>query len=146
LAALRKRNDLLVLATVPAGDPAAYKCPPNARIEKFVPHGQVLPRALAVVCHAGMGITQKALAAGVPVCAVPFGRDQLEVACRVEVSGAGVRLPVEDLNEEHLRVAIERTVACRAGAQRLAKTFAEAGGAPAAACAIERLRGSSRFA
>ena len=30
-----------------------------------------------------MGITQKALAAGVPVCAVPFGRDQFEVARRV---------------------------------------------------------------
>ena len=29
---------------------------------------------------------------GVPVCAVPFGRDQLEVARRVEVAGAGVQL------------------------------------------------------
>ena len=146
LAALRERNDILVLATVPAGDPVAYKRPPNARIEKFVPHGQLLSRTIAVVCHAGMGITQKALAAGVPVCAVPFGRDQLEVACRVEVSGAGARLPVKDLNEERLRVAIERTIACRAGAQRIAKAFAEAGGAPAAACAIERLRGNSEFA
>ena len=42
--------------------------------------------------HAGMGATQKALAHGVPVCAVPFGRDQLEVARRVEVAHAGTRL------------------------------------------------------
>ena len=40
----------------------------------------ILEIAACVVCHGGMGITQKALAAGVPVCAVPFGRDQPEVA------------------------------------------------------------------
>ena len=33
----------------------------------------------------GAGATQKALASGVPVCVVPFGCDQLEVARRVEV-------------------------------------------------------------
>ena len=34
---------------------------------------------------------------GVPVCVVPFGRDQLEVARRVEVSGSGTRLPARRL-------------------------------------------------
>ena len=57
----------------------------------------VLDRAVCVVCHAGMGITQKALAHGVPVVAVPFGRDQPEVARRVEVAGAGVRLPASPI-------------------------------------------------
>ncbi len=28
------------------------------------------------IIHSGVGATQKALAHGVPVCAVPFGRDQ----------------------------------------------------------------------
>jgi hypothetical protein len=46
---------------------------------------------------------QKALARGVPVCAVPFGRDQLEVARRVEVAGAGTRLPASRLSPDHLR-------------------------------------------
>jgi MGT family glycosyltransferase len=140
LSALSQREDNLVVATVPSGDPGQHECPPNARIARFVPHGHVLPRAIAVVCHAGMGITQKALAAGVPVCAVPFGRDQLEVACRVEVAKAGVRLPAADLNPERLRVAVERTIACRAGANRIAKAFAAAGGAEVAAIAIERLK------
>lgn len=37
-----------------------------------------------MISHGGTGTTQKALAAGVPVCAVPFMRDQFEVARRVE--------------------------------------------------------------
>jgi UDP:flavonoid glycosyltransferase YjiC (YdhE family) len=65
--------------------------PANARVERFVPHGPILRRA--AVTHGGAGITQKALAAGVPVCAVPFGRDQFEVARPVQVADAGARLP-----------------------------------------------------
>jgi hypothetical protein len=59
--------------------------------ERFIPHRPVLGRAACAVTHGGMGATQKALAHGVPVCAVPFGRDQLEVARRVEVAGGGIR-------------------------------------------------------
>ncbi len=138
-AALRDRDDLLVVATVPAGDPSAYECAPNARIERFVSHAALLQRAVAVVCHAGMGTTQKALAAGVPVCAVPFGRDQLEVARRVEVAGAGVRLPAGELTVARLRTAVEQTIACRAGAKRIAEAFIAAGGPGAAATEIEQL-------
>ncbi len=47
----------------------------NACVERFGPHGPILRRAAAVVCHGGMGVTQRTLAAGVPVCVVPFGRD-----------------------------------------------------------------------
>jgi MGT family glycosyltransferase len=139
LEALADRDDLRVVATVPAGDPAAYECPPHGRVERFVPHAPLLERAVAVICHAGMGITQKALAAGVPVCAVPFGRDQLEVARRVENSRCGVFLPASDLTGEHLRVAVEQTVSCRPGAQRIAEAFNAAGGATAAATAIEHI-------
>jgi UDP:flavonoid glycosyltransferase YjiC (YdhE family) len=63
---------------------------PNARIERFVPHTPLLERAAAVVCHGGMGIVQKSVAAGVPIVAVPFGRDQPEVGRRIAESGAGV--------------------------------------------------------
>ena len=62
------------------------------RVLCFVAHGPILDRAACAITHGGMGATQKALARGVPVCAVPFGRDQFEVARRVEVAGAGIRL------------------------------------------------------
>lgn len=82
-----------VVATVPAGTPDDYTIPANAHLEKFLPHGPLLERAACAITHGGMGATQKTLAHGVPVCAVPFGRDQFEVARRVEVAGAGTFLP-----------------------------------------------------
>jgi UDP:flavonoid glycosyltransferase YjiC (YdhE family) len=138
-AALADRTDLLVVATLPAEAAASITAPPNARIERFCPHGPLLERASVVVCHGGMGVTQKALASGVPVCAVPFGRDQLEVARRVEVSGAGSRLTARRLTEPRLRLAIDEALTRRPGAERIAAAFAAAGGGPAGAAALEEL-------
>lgn len=137
---------LHMVVTTAGVDPDATRLPvpPGCRVERFVPHRPVLARAACVVCHAGMGITQKALAAGVPVCAVPFGRDQFEIARRVQVAGAGTRLPATRLRPDRLRAAVAAAIAKRDGAARIAAAFAAAGGAPAAADAIEKLiaRGS----
>jgi MGT family glycosyltransferase len=126
-----------VVATLPAGDPAAFKAPPNAHLERFTPHGPVLDRAACAVTHGGMGATQKALARGVPVCAVPFGRDQLEVARRVEVAGAGTRLPAGRLRPARLRGKVREAMALKDGARRVALAFDATGGPGAAADAIE---------
>jgi MGT family glycosyltransferase len=128
-----------VVITTADVDASGMTPPPNVRIERFVPHTPVLERAACVVCHAGMGITQKALAHGVPVVAVPFGRDQPEVARRVEVSGAGVRLPLGRLTPDSLRVAVRQAVAMRAGAARIAAAFLAAGGARESAELMEGL-------
>lgn len=126
-----------VVATLPSGDPGRLRIPANARVERFVPHGPVLDRAASAVTHGGMGATQKALARGVPVCAVPFGRDQLEVARRVEVAGAGSRLPANRLRPDRLRAKVGEARAKAPGARRIAEAFAAAGGARAAADAFE---------
>jgi len=86
-----------------------------------------------------MGITQRALAHGVPVVAVPFGRDQPEVARRVEAAGAGIRLPARRLTPARLREAVLRATERKAGAQRIAAAFARTGGAAAAADVLEGL-------
>jgi MGT family glycosyltransferase len=132
-------DDVFVLATVPAGDPARFAVPANAKVLRFVPHAPILARAACAVTHGGMGVTQKALARGVPVCAVPFGRDQLEVARRVEMSGAGTRLPAQRLTPERLRAKVREAMARREGARQIAIAFAAAGGAEAAADAVEEL-------
>jgi MGT family glycosyltransferase len=126
-----------VVATMPAGVPDDLVVPGNARVERFLPHGPVLERAAVAITHGGMGGTQKALAHGVPVCVVPFGRDQLEVARRVEVSGSGTRLPASRLSPERLRVAVREAMGCAEGARRVADGYAATGGAAAAADAIE---------
>lgn len=132
-------EDLEVVATLPAADAAGIEVPANARLLPFVPHGPLLERAVCAITHGGMGATQKAIARGVPVCAVPFGRDQLEVARRVEVSGAGTRLPAAKLRADRLRAKVEEAIGRRAGAERIAKAFEETGGPPAAADAFEHL-------
>jgi MGT family glycosyltransferase len=137
LVALRDEPVRLVVTTA-AIDPARFASQPRARIERFLPHGPLLARAACLVCHGGMGVTQKALAAGVPVCVVPFGRDQPEVARRVEVSGAGTQLPAARLRPDRLRAAVREAMACKAGAARIAAAFS-ATGPRAAADVLEEL-------
>ncbi len=131
--------DVHVVATLPSGVPDDLDVPANATVARFVPHSAVLPKAACVVTHGGMGATQKALAAGVPVVAAPFGRDQFEVARRVELSDAGQRLPGRKVTPERLAAAVERAMTQRAGAAALAEAFARAGGAVRAADEVEEL-------
>jgi len=132
-------EDVGVVVTTGGVDPSSFTPPPNAHVERFVPHRPVLERAACVVCHGGMGITQKALAAGVPVCVVPFGRDQLDVARHVQVAGAGTRLPASRLRPDRLRSAVREAMGKKASAERIASAFASAGGSRAATEALEKM-------
>ena len=134
-----------VVATLPAADAGSAGAgraprsdgfgpiPANARLERFVPHGQVLERAAVAITHGGMGATQKALSKGVPVVVVPFGRDQHEVAARVVAADAGVRLSRKRLTPDRLRAAVHQAMAKTAGARKVAAGYAAAGGAAAGA-------------
>lgn len=126
-----------VVATMPTADPSGMAIPANARVERFVPHRPILERAACAVTHGGMGSTQKALAHGVPVCAVPFGRDQLEVARRVEIAKAGTRLPARRLRADRLRAKILQAMTCVEGARRIAAAYTATGGPATAADALQ---------
>lgn len=128
-----------VVATLPAGQSAEVTTPPNATVCQFLPHGAVLDRAVCVVTHGGMGVTQKALTRGIPVCAVPFGRDQFEVARRVEVARCGTRLPANKLTASRLRAKVRDAMTMTDGAERVAKGFAATGGTSRAADLVEQL-------
>lgn len=127
-----------VVATVPSAE-IPTDVPGNARVASFLPHSPILARAACAVTHGGAGATQKALAAGVPVCVVPFGRDQLEVARRVEVARAGTRLSAPRLSADRLRDKVREAMTKAAGARRVAEGFAAAGGPVAAVDAFETL-------
>lgn len=137
-----KDMDVTVVATTPSADPGRFSVPANARVERFIPHGPLLDRADCLVCHGGMGITQKALAAGVPVCVVPFGRDQLEVAGHVVASDCGTRVFPQLLSARRLRRAVQAAIAKKDGAARVARDLADAGGPVAAAESLEGLLAS----
>ena len=126
-----------VVATVPAGQDE-FTASPNATVCRFVPHGVVLDRAVCAVTHGGMGATQKALAHGVPVCVVPYGRDQFEVARRVEVARCGTRLPAKKLSSERLRTKVREAMTMTDGARRVASGFAATGGVATGADLFEQ--------
>jgi MGT family glycosyltransferase len=127
-----------VVATFPAGVPPGLPSPPNATVRRFADHGAVLDRAICAVTHGGMGATVKALNRGVPVCAVPFARDQAEVARRVEVARCGTRLPARRLTAPRLRAAVREAAAMADGARRVAAGFAATGGVARGADLIEQ--------
>jgi MGT family glycosyltransferase len=117
-----------VVATMPAGQPEGVTASPNATVRRFVPHGPVLDRAVCAVTHGGMGATQKALARGIPVCVVPYGRDQFEVARRAEVARCGTRLPAKKLSPPRLRAKVQEAMTMTDGAKRVADGFEATGG------------------
>jgi UDP:flavonoid glycosyltransferase YjiC (YdhE family) len=97
-----------------------------------------LDRAVCAITHGGMGATQKALARGVPVCVVPFGRDQFEVARRVAVARCGTRLPAKKLTAALLSANVRQATTMTDGARRVAAGFAATGGVARGADLIEQ--------
>jgi UDP:flavonoid glycosyltransferase YjiC (YdhE family) len=136
-------SGLAVAISTAAHEPDQFAAPSNVRIERWLPHGPIMQRAAAVVCHGGMGITQKALAAGVPVCVVPFGRDQFEVAKLVGLAGCGTVVMPDQLNPANLAPAVRKAMTMGAGAERVAEGFRRNAGSDTAADAVESLVGAS---
>ncbi|MDQ6899205.1 MAG: glycosyltransferase [Candidatus Dormibacteraeota bacterium] len=132
-------EEVRVVVTTAAHDPADFEAPSNTRLIRFLPHGPVLRKAACVVCHGGMGITQKALAAGVPLCVVPFGRDQFDVAERVVTIGAGTSVLPWELSPASVGSAIRQAMKMTEGAKAAAAAIAGAGGPQAAADSLESL-------
>jgi MGT family glycosyltransferase len=139
LRALAEENASIIITTA-ALDPQQFHAPrENVRITRFLSHAAIVHKMDLVITHGGMGSTQRALAAGVPVCVIPCGRDQSETARRVEISGAGSMLPLNRLDAQRLRQAVGEAMKRKEGAERIARAFAEAGGAARAVEAMNSL-------
>jgi hypothetical protein len=87
-------DDVLVVATTGGPDPEPLRVglPPNARLERFIPHDRLLPHVDVMVTNGGYGGVQQALANGVPLVVAGDSEDKPEVAARVHWSGVGVNL------------------------------------------------------
>lgn len=136
--------DCGVVATMPAGS-LPNDVPANARVEGFVPHAPLLEVADVAITHGGMGATQKALCAGVPVVVVPFGRDQAEVGRRAETAGVGVMLPKKKLSPRALRDAVTRARFLSSAARAFSEAMKREGGAAMAADRFEQLVSSRDY-
>lgn len=93
LAALATLPIRALVTVGPAVSLADFPSPgPNVSVVQSAPHNQVLPHARVMVTHCGHGTVMKALAAGVPIVAIPMGRDQPDTAARIVGRGTGIRL------------------------------------------------------
>jgi hypothetical protein len=75
------------------------------------------------------GCHWKGFGARLPVCVVPDGRDQFEVARRVEMAKCGTRLLPKDLTAPRLRDKVLQAMAMTDGARRVAIGDVATGGA-----------------
>ena len=135
-----------VVTTGPAIPVGSIDAPANVTVVERAPHREVLRHASAVVTHAGHGTVIKALAAGVPVVAMPLGRDQLDNAARVVHHGAGLKLKPKTSSDAIAR-AVRRVLdepAFAANAERLAAAIAAETAEDRTVAELEGLASSSR--
>lgn len=82
----------------------------NVHVTGYIPHSRVLPHCRLVISHAGHGIVMKAMAHGIPMVLVPWGRDQPGVALRAEQLGTAVVVPRSDCNAFNLAGAVKMII------------------------------------
>jgi len=100
--------DLRVIVTAGVVDPSRLHVPTKAiEIVPYVPHAAILPRASAVVTHAGHGTLTAALAHGLPIVAIPNeAADQPALAAQAARLGAGIHLHDEGATATAIASAI----------------------------------------
>lgn len=139
--------DVDAVATIgPHVDPVAFGAvPPNVRVERFVPQGDLLGRARAVVSHGGAGTVLGTASYGRPQLVVPLFADQWENGVALHDAGCGIvlgpgRRGVEDL-ERSLRTVLAGS-SHRAAASRVADEITAMPTATDLAPDIEALAGN----
>jgi MGT family glycosyltransferase len=139
--ALRRHDVRVLVLTGPELEPAEVDVPDGVVVERYVPHGAVLPEAALVVAHGGTGTLLAALAAGVPVLSFPLGRDQPANARRLEELGLGRALHREATTGEieDMAVAMLRSEPLHERARAFASVFAPYEGGERAARTLEGL-------
>jgi MGT family glycosyltransferase len=98
-----------------------YELADNMVGEEFLPQVSVLPHVDLVITHGGNNTTTESLHFGKPMVVLPIFWDQHDNAQRIDETGFGVRLPTYSFGDGDLPAAIDRLLADRDLAGRLAK-------------------------
>lgn len=135
--------DVQVLATLGALDPADVgDVPANARVERFVPQADVLPRCSVAVNHAGAGTMLGAFAHGLPQVLLPQAADNFLNADAAVRCRAVLRLLPDQVTEDNVRDAVRQALddpSYRSAAQSVAADIATMPGPDAVAREIRGL-------
>ena len=104
-----KDQKILVVA-VPVKEGQLPELPTNVHAEPFIPFDHLLPHVDVMVTNGGYGGTQFALAHGIPLVVAGETEDKMEVAARVEWSGAGINLRKQRPSPGELRDAVKEVL------------------------------------
>jgi hypothetical protein len=143
LAGLREL-DVDVVATVGRQiDPTELgRQPARVRVERYLPHSDVLPRCDVVVSHGGSGTVLGALAHGLPSVLLPMGADQPWNAARCEELGVAVVLDAMHATPAGVHEAVSTVLddpSYRAAAERVRDEIRALPGPEHAVRLLERL-------
>jgi zeaxanthin glucosyltransferase len=84
--------------------------PRNVVLVPYAPQLELLARAKLCITHAGLNTALDALTYGVPMVAIPITNDQPGVAARIEWTGTGETLPLDQLDAERLRELVVKVM------------------------------------
>ncbi len=104
-----KGEDAQVI-TVPVKEGEIEDMPENVHAEPYIPFGNLLPFVDIMVTNGGFGGTQNALAQGIPVIIAGATEDKMEVAARVEQTGAGINLRKQRPTPEDIKLAVQKVI------------------------------------
>jgi MGT family glycosyltransferase len=86
------KNEKIVVIAVPVKEGKIMNLPENVHTELYIPFGNILPYVDLLITNGGFGGTQNALVFGIPIIIAGATEDKMEVAARLEYSGAGINL------------------------------------------------------
>jgi MGT family glycosyltransferase len=142
LEALRD-EDVLVVGVTGGPDPAGLpEIPANARVERFVPFGDLMPHVDLLLTNGGYGGVHFGLSHGVPLVVVGATEDKPEIARRVNWSGVGIGVRSQSPKPARLRKVVRRVLGdpgYRGRADALAAELAAHGGPATVVALLERL-------
>lgn len=140
----RAADDLGVRLLIAHGghlsEKAAAQLAAYAEVRAFVPQHEVLERCSAAVLHCGMNTVLDALAAGVPLVAMPIAFEQPATAARLAYAGVAEVVPAGKASRGRLRAALTRVLSSetyKAAALRLADEMMAGSGVHGAADLVE---------
>jgi UDP:flavonoid glycosyltransferase YjiC (YdhE family) len=124
-----------------ASEEVLARAPSNFRIAKYAPGNELLQHCRGLIFHGGNGTMYQALAAGVPMIALPSHLEQ-QLAFKVALKrGFGLQLAPRTVTGEQLVRTLRRILeepSFRENAQRYSEAVKNARGPEAAADIIER--------
>lgn len=145
LAALRDEPVNLLVSVGPDQDPADLGAQPDhVRVERWLPHGPLLPTCAAVITHGGAGTVRKSLRHGVPLLLLPQGGDMFRTARACVGYGVARSLNPGEVTPEAVRAELRLLLddpAFRARGALIAKEIARLTPPDEVVSVLERLGG-----